>query len=745
MYARGVQAGDIIGDRYVVERHIGRGGMGYVVAANHIGFGDAVAIKILLPEDASQSDTVERFLREGRVARQLQNPHVVRITDVGTLHSGAPYMVMEYLEGRDLAALLRDDGPLPVEQAVDLVLQACEALAEAHSKGIVHRDLKPSNLFLTRGVDGQPMVKILDFGIAKSTTGVAAETLTSSKSMIGSGPYMSPEQLESARNVDLRSDVWALGVLVYELISGKQPFEASSLPQVFFRIMFGEPTPLQEVLADAPDGLGEVLGRCLRQDRDERFQTIPEFAAAIAPFASPRGRASVTFIRSLPLPGEAPPTSGTASPREVVPDEIPTTRVDPLPPGEERPAADPEGTTAGGAGVLASTGLLEMVVGHSDDPDSSSAVDEVLEACTAALAGRLPRAAILMAGIDHDPAVLLQRIAGQWPGLPLIGCTTDGEVSSVGGFQEDSVALLMLLSDRLEFAVGLGTGVADDTGAAARAALAEAREGLGGEPTLCLATPASLIVSGVRVLDALNEALGGGVPVFGGTAGDQLRLECTWQFRGTEVVKDGLPVMLIRGPVRYAAGISSGWRPIGTKGVVTKVQGNMLIEIDGQRASDFYIERIGQYSTPEELHAMVVSYPLAVFEGGSGDFYLRSTFTVDLMAGTCMCLGDVPEGATVQIANGSRDDVLAGSSSSIEAALEAYPGDRPTGVLVFSCAGRRMLLGDRIGEEVERIRARLPSDLPVFGFYTYGELAPLAAGEASKFHNMTCISVVLGE
>jgi len=623
------------------------------------------------------------------------------------------------------------------------MLQACEALAEAHTLGIVHRDLKPSNIFLTTRANGEPHIKILDFGIAKAAGGVAVNTLTNSHTVMGSGPYMSPEQLESARTVDPRSDVWALGVLLFELTSGRQPFEAPSMPQVFSRIMHGSPTPLEQVLPHAPRTLCEVVARCMKRDRNERFRSVADFATAVQELASPRGKSSVAFIQSLALRDgmvslvPSPPMDiermnvTTVRARQVAPPPIDIQDIGAQPTlvsrqtDEDRPPA-----------------TLEMVVGHSDDPDTSEAVKEVIAACMGALRGRRPKAALLMAGIDHDHGHLLERIAEQWPELPLIGCTTDGEISTQGHFKEDSVALMLFVSDRLKFATGMGTNVAAAPDQAAREALLQARKALGGEPTLCLTTPASLIVSGVRVLEAINEQLGGGLPVFGGTAGDQLRLEYTYQFCGTHVVKDGLPVLLISGPIEFAVGRSSGWRPIGTKGVVTKVQGNVLLEIDGQRASDFYIERIGKFSSPAELRAMVVSYPLAVLDGDG--YYLRSTFTVDLETGSVHCLGDVPQGATVQIANGTRDDVLAGSSASIEEAMAGFSGKTPAGVLVFSCAARRMLLGDRVGEEVQRIREKLPAGLPVFGFYTYGEFAPLERGNASKFHNMTCVTVVLG-
>ncbi|HNS98563.1 MAG TPA: protein kinase [Polyangiaceae bacterium] len=739
MYARGIEPGDIIADRYLVERFIARGGMAYVVAATHIGFGDRVAVKVLFPEAASQPELVQRFLLEGRVARKITSPHVVAVTDMGTLHSGTPFMIMEYLDGTDLAKILQC-GPLPVELATQYILQVCEALAEAHTLGIVHRDLKPANIFLTKGADGEPLIKVLDFGIAKTVGGLSS--MTDTHSVMGSGPYMPPEQLESARAVDPRSDIWSLGVVLFELVSGKQPFYAPSLPKVFSRILNGAPDHLDTVFPQAPEGLAEVIGRCLRRNREERYADVAEFAAALCPFTNGRGRRSIATVQSVwQRASESSPAPhtldfGTADDQTVVlPRHSPVAAANPLAADSTMPswrAEAPEKSEP-----------FSLVVAHSDDPDTEAAVTEVLTQCLWSLRDRTPKAALVFAGIDHDHQILLDRIHDQWPGLAVIGCTTDGELSSLGQFKEDSIAVALFVSDKLSFGVGLGTGVALDPEAAAQQAVRQARDQLGVEPVLCITTPASLIVSGVRVLDAVKKQLGQQFPVFGGTAGDQLRLEYTYQFAGTSVVKDGLPVLLIGGPLRFGAGLSSGWRPIGTSGVVTKANANVLITIGEQRAADFFVERIGKFSTPAELRAMVVSHPFAVARNDG--YYLRSTFTVDLDQGVVHCLGDVPEGATVQIANGSRDDVLAGSLTSIEQAIQAFDGEKIGGILVFSCAARRMLLGDRVKEEVERIQTIAPPGLPIIGFYTYGELGPLHPGGEPEFHNMTCFSLVLGE
>ena len=213
-----VQPGDVVGGKYRVERVLGAGGMGVVVSATHVELGQSVALKFILQEALTGQGAVERFMREARAAVRLKSEHVARVSDVGRDHEDRPYMVLELLEGQDLARVNKTKGPLPVADAVEYVLQACEALVEAHAAGIVHRDLKPQNLFVSRKLNGAPLVKVLDFGIAKAIgpAAVGQMSLTDSQQVIGSPLYMAPEQMRSARTADARTDIWALGVILYE-------------------------------------------------------------------------------------------------------------------------------------------------------------------------------------------------------------------------------------------------------------------------------------------------------------------------------------------------------------------------------------------------------------------------------------------------------------------------------------------------------------------------------------------------
>ncbi|MDB4993764.1 MAG: serine/threonine protein kinase [Myxococcaceae bacterium] len=283
-----VNEGDILAGKYKVERVLGVGGMGVVVAARHMQLDQRVALKFLLPHSLLKSTVVARFEREARAAVRLRSEHVARVIDVGTMESTAPYIVMEFLEGKDLGDLIEQGGPLPVQVAVDYLLQACEAVAEAHSLGIVHRDLKPRNLFVTTRVDGRPLVKVLDFGISKVTGGDDL-SLTSTAEIVGSPNYMSPEQLRAARLADARSDIWALGAILYELLTGYVPFQAETLTQLCTMVLQDPPRPLHDLRADVPVGVINVIERCLEKDPDRRFQHVGELAQALSPFTSSSG------------------------------------------------------------------------------------------------------------------------------------------------------------------------------------------------------------------------------------------------------------------------------------------------------------------------------------------------------------------------------------------------------------------------------------------------------------------------
>jgi eukaryotic-like serine/threonine-protein kinase len=289
-----MELGSIVAGKYLLDRVIGHGGMGLVVQATHLRLRQPVALKILLPQAAQDAETVQRFLREARAAVQLRGEHIARVLDVGALDTGTPYMVLEYLEGIDLDRFPRDQ--LTIESLVDLTLQACEALAEAHALGIVHRDIKPSNFFITRDPGGTLFLKLLDFGISK--TPGATGKLTESRVMLGTPPYMSPEQVRASRKVDPRSDIWSLGVVLYELIEGRLPFEADAFSAMILKIVNDPPAKLT---ARLPAGLDRIILRCLEKKPERRFQSTAELATALAAYAGSPAQAAITVERTRAL------------------------------------------------------------------------------------------------------------------------------------------------------------------------------------------------------------------------------------------------------------------------------------------------------------------------------------------------------------------------------------------------------------------------------------------------------------
>jgi serine/threonine-protein kinase len=280
-----------IADKYVIEKVLGEGGLGVVVAAKHEHLDQIVAIKYLRPKALTTKGVAERFLREARLAARIRSEHVVHVYDVGTLPDGSPYMVMEYLVGSDLGKHLSEQGPLTVERAVDCILQSCEALAEAHRAGIVHRDIKPDNLFVATSAGGRPTLKILDFGISKMSAKRADgdRELTEAGDKFGTPVYMSPEQLLASATVDSRADIWATGVVFYELLTGKLPFDGDSIPELCTAILTKDPVPLVEARPLLPAGLQLVIDRCIQKDPAKRFQNVGELAQELAPFAGAAG------------------------------------------------------------------------------------------------------------------------------------------------------------------------------------------------------------------------------------------------------------------------------------------------------------------------------------------------------------------------------------------------------------------------------------------------------------------------
>ncbi len=328
----------VVGDKYRVLRPIGRGGMGAVFEAEHALTGRRVAVKVLLPQFAENEVLAKRFVNEARAAARIQDPHVVEVVDLGRTPAGELYIVLEYLDGRELKAAIREEAPFPAERACHVAAQVAALMGKAHALGIVHRDLKPANVFLlTRDRDAD-YAKVLDFGIAKLRPAEAQEgehtQLTRTHDVVGTPLYMAPEQLKGSREVDARADVYSMGVMLYQMLSARLPFTGESMADIFLKVMTESPTPLAALRPDLPADLAAVVARCLDRDPARRFADGAALAEALAPWADawtpgvPRTAPGYT-------PGALGPVTGTTpAPAAPSPARIETA------PGAPRPAPD---------------------------------------------------------------------------------------------------------------------------------------------------------------------------------------------------------------------------------------------------------------------------------------------------------------------------------------------------------------------------------------------------------------------
>ncbi len=388
--------------------------------------------------------------------------------------------------------------------------------------------------------------------------------------------------------------------------------------------------------------------------------------------------------------------------------------------------------------------MFRMAVGHSDDVDLASALDTVFAECDSGLAGARPRAGLLVGawGVDHQFAI--DQVRARYPGIELAGSSSAGEMSSILGFSEDSVALTLFASDSIDIVVGLGRDLVRDPLAAARRAVAEATAKTRLEPALCIVLSTIGGVEASVILSALRTALGPGIPIFGGGAsprdpGTDAEGLTPREFAGDILTGDALAILLFAGPLVFSFGVETGWRCVGPRATITQTSETGVLQIDGRPALEFYERYLGAGPPP-------VANPLAVFEeSGSDRFYLRTPMAFDRDRGSIGFFGAVPQGATVQLTMAGTDEIFEGAKASFADALASFPeGARPDGALLFSCATRKFLLGTRAGREIELAREVLGETVPIGGFYCMGEIAPMASGDQSRFHNATMVSVLLG-
>jgi hypothetical protein len=386
--------------------------------------------------------------------------------------------------------------------------------------------------------------------------------------------------------------------------------------------------------------------------------------------------------------------------------------------------------------------VFAAVVGHSEEADADLAAEDILRQCRSGLGGAVPNAGLLFAASDFEHQTLLCEITRAFPGIALIGCTTDGEFSSELGFREDSATLILFVSDTIDIRAGVGRGLRGDVGGACRSAVEAAQAQTNKRPRLCITTPEGITVDGHSVTAMLQQAVGHDIPFFGALAGDQSRLESTKQFYGTEVLTDSIPVLLLCGEFHFSYGVSTGWHQVGEVGRVTRAAGAIVHEIDGKPAIEFDRKYLGPGTTPS------VEVPLAILNVGDGSEYLRASWgIVNETTGAVTFLATVPEGARVRLTLANRDEILTGCTESLATAkANLTPGAQLGAALFFSCTSRKTLLGTRAKEEVRLIRETFGEAVPACGFYGYGEISPnMGDPTGTKYHNESFVTLLIGQ
>ncbi|XYH97401.1 serine/threonine-protein kinase [Sorangium sp. So ce1128] len=429
---QGLEVGTLIAGRYRVNRLLAKGAMGAVIAATHVELDELRAIKLLLPATAADPEMCERFLREARIAARLKSEHAVKVHEIGQLEGGLPFMVMEFLAGRDLRVIRKQQGPLPIDEATLYVIQACDALAEAHAIGLVHRDVKPANLFLTHSGDGAPCIKVLDFGISKVSRAASlgvSEMQTSTGQMLGTPHYMPPEQMRGQRDVDARADIWAIGSLLYVLLTGRYPMHARSVQTVSLVLggKFVPPLPSKVRRGLTPE-IDPIIMRCLERDRDRRWPDVAALALALRPFAPPAAQPLVERIQRVLRGG---PREGTAGAGDGAGG---ADARDGAPASAGGADARDGGATSDASGPGSSTGGV-VLAQHPDEPLSAPPPSSVPRAAAgaarpgeaAALAGRAGVEPAACPAVPGEAAVAAARAGVE----PAVGAAGPGEAAAV--------------------------------------------------------------------------------------------------------------------------------------------------------------------------------------------------------------------------------------------------------------------------------------------------------------------------
>lgn len=391
----------------------------------------------------------------------------------------------------------------------------------------------------------------------------------------------------------------------------------------------------------------------------------------------------------------------------------------------------------------AESNMLKMVVGHTEQLDEELAAEELLSQCMKSLNGVEPQAALLLASHDLDLADFLPRIRAALGDVELIGCSTLGPLCSASDFVEGASTLTVFASDVIEFGAGLGINAKADPNGAARQAVSQATSMSQLAAGLCITTCSIEGLNPTALADALHSAVGKEVVVFGGGAVPDYPISMPWvgsnQVFGDQILTDAIPVLMLMGPLKISTGVAHGWQPVGKQGVITRASGDLVYEIDGEPLIDFYRHYLGSIEEP------ALGNPLAVHDESTGRSYLRAPIAFEKDEGAARVLGELNKGAAVQVSMADNKQILDGARDAIAEALQKFPSSTsPECALVVSCCTRCFILGSAAGEELKTVQDALGDDVPISGFYGYGEIAPLCNGATTSFHNETCTTVLLG-
>ena len=378
-------------------------------------------------------------------------------------------------------------------------------------------------------------------------------------------------------------------------------------------------------------------------------------------------------------------------------------------------------------------------LGQAEDIDTQQAVEAAVNQCRQHLNGHMPQAGIVFAGINFDHRLMLDHINSSFPDLALIGCTTSGEFSSSYGFSDDSIALMVFYSDQIEINAGIGRRLSENPDGAVISAVEEAKKGLTKPASMCLALPDGYNRSFDLIMKRLNQELAHGCPVFGGAAGTLWHeKDIIYQFYKDEILQDAIPIMIFGGPLEYAFSIANSWKPVGKKASVTASEGRVVKQIDDVSAVDFYRHYLGDHTEPAR------EFVLAVFEENSERSYLRAPIIYN-PDGSITFSESIPEGSTVQLTEAIREFLIDDTKTSVKKLVTDKCEFQPTFGLAFSCAFRKDVLGTQVGEELKILQDHLPAQLPLSGFYSFGEIAPLVKGQDSFFHGATLVTLLVGQ